>query len=194
LTLEHKDFYVYVFLRSNDSVNGKKYSPYYVGKGRGKRAFEKSGRVVPAPKDKSYIAFAEEGLTEAEAFSLEIYCIRTYGRIDIGTGVLHNRTDGGEGSSGYVFSEEMKRNFSINRKGRKMSEEVKKKMSIAKTGVTPSQATREKLSQSHSRNKYELIAPDEKIYICMNLTVFGREHGLSRNALSALVRGRRKTH
>lgn len=141
MTFEQKDFYVYVFLRSDDSANGRKYSPYYVGKGRGKRAFEKSGRVVPAPRDKNYIAFVEEGLTEAEAFSLEIYCIRTYGRIDIGTGVLHNRTDGGEGSSGWVPSQEARRKMSESRRGEKhpnwgktMSKESRKRMSEAKRG------------------------------------------------------------
>ena len=188
-----KKFYVYAYLRAENSTNGAAYSPYYVGKGCGHRAFSRQ-RVIPRPKNKTLIVFIQEGLTELDALSLETYCIKLYGRINNGTGILRNMTDGGDGVSGYVFSEEMKRNFSINRKGRKMSEEAKKKMSIAKTGVTPSQATREKLSQSHSRNKYELIAPNGKIYICMNLTVFGREHGLSRNALSALVRGRRKTH
>ena len=186
-------FYVYAYLRAENSTNGAAYSPYYVGKGCGHRAFS-GQRVIPRPKNKTLIVFIQEGLTELDAFSLEVYCIKLYGRINNGTGILRNMTDGGDGVSGYVFSEEMKRNFSINRKGRKMSEEAKKKISIAKTGVSPSQATKEKLSQSHSRNKYELIAPGGKIYICMNLTVFGREHGLSRSDLSSLVRGRRKTH
>jgi hypothetical protein len=186
-------FYVYAYLRAEDSMDGAAYSPYYVGKGCGRRAFS-GQRAIPRPKSKTLIVFIQEGLTELDALNLEVYCIGLYGRINNGTGILRNMTDGGEGCSGYVFSEKMKRNFSINRKGRKMSDEAKKNMSIARTGVTPTQATREKISQSNSRNKYELIASDGKIYVCMNLTVFGREHGLRRSALSNLVQGRRKTH
>lgn len=136
-----KRFYVYAFLRSKDSVNGPKGSPYYIGKGRGYRAFTKHGRTVPLSKDKSYIVFIETGLTEAEAFSLEIYCIKLYGRIDLGTGILHNRTDGGDGTSGLVFSNEARRKMSEARKGEKHplfgkspSPEARKKMSEAKQG------------------------------------------------------------
>jgi len=186
-------FYVYAYLRAEDSIGGVAYSPYYVGKGCDHRAFS-GQRVIPRPKNKALIVFIQEGLTELNALNLEMYCIRLYGRIDNGTGILRNMTDGGDGVSGYVFSQEMKESFSTNRKGRRMSEEAKKNMSIAKTGVIPTQATREKISQSQSRNKYELISPDGEIYICMNLTRFAREHALPRNALSGLVRGRRKTY
>jgi group I intron endonuclease len=151
MTQASRRFYVYLFLRSEDSVHGKKYSPYYVGKGRGRRAYEKYGRTVPAPKDKSYIVFVQEGLTEDEAFALEIYCIRMYGRIDTGTGILRNRTDGGEGGSGAVVSEETRRKLSESRRGerhylwgrrgelcplwgRQRSEETKRKMSEARKG------------------------------------------------------------
>lgn len=151
MTKDPRRFYVYMFLRSKDSVNGKKYSPYYVGKGCGKRAFEKYGRTVPAPSDNSYIAFVEEGLTESEAFSLETYCIQTYGRVDLGNGILRNRTDGGEGTSGAVVSEETRRKLSESRSGEKhylwgkrgelsplwgksRSEETKRKMSEARQG------------------------------------------------------------
>jgi hypothetical protein len=141
MTKGHRDFYVYLFLRSEDSIHGPKYSPYYVGKGRRQRAFAKYGRTVPAPKDRNYIVFVQEGLTEEEAFSLEIYCIQMYGRIDIGTGILRNRTNGGEGASGIVFSEETRRKMSEQHRGEKhynwgkrLPEEARRKMSEAKRG------------------------------------------------------------
>jgi hypothetical protein len=41
-----------------------------------------------------------ENLPEWQAFSYEIWFIYKYGRKDNGTGILQNRTDGGEGQSG----------------------------------------------------------------------------------------------
>ena len=151
MTKDLRRFYVYAYLRSKDSERGVKYSPYYIGKGCGDRAFEKYGRTVPAPVDNSYIVFVQEGLTETEAFSLEIYCIQSYGRIDLGNGILRNRTDGGEGTSGLVVSEETRRKLSDMRRGenhpswgkrgelsrlwgKPRSEETKRKMSEAMQG------------------------------------------------------------
>jgi hypothetical protein len=61
--------------------------------------------------------------------------IAVFGRKDLGTGILHNRTDGGDGSSGWVPSEETKRKISEAHKGntymlgKTHSEETKRKMS-----------------------------------------------------------------
>jgi hypothetical protein len=145
-------FYVYAYLRSKDSEHGKRLTPYYIGKGQGNRAFSASGRGAsrskgrraPTPKDKNYIAFIQEGLTEPEAFALEIYSIALYGRIDIGTGILRNMTDGGEGGSG--ISEETRKRRGAARAGKKMSEETRQKMSAARKGKKMSEETRQKMS------------------------------------------------
>jgi group I intron endonuclease len=149
-------FYVYLWLRSNDSEHGPKFSPYYVGKGRGKRAFEKCGRTVPAPRDSSYIAFVQEGLTEAEAFSLEIYCIQLYGRIDLGTGILRNRTDGGEGTSGTVISEETRRKLSEAHRGEKHYAWGQRGELSPKWGKPRSEETKRKMSEARQGEKHPL--------------------------------------
>jgi hypothetical protein len=95
-------FYTYAYLREDRT-------PYYIGKGTGKRIFEKRKRCCRPPKDKSRIIFLKQNITEEEAFKHEIYMIAVFGRIDLGTGILHNRTDGGEGASGAVVSEETRR-------------------------------------------------------------------------------------
>ena len=87
-----KFFYVYAYLRKDNS-------PYYVGKGSGNRAFVRRGRIVRPPKDRSRIVFLRSELTEDKAFDWEKFYIKHYGRIDLGTGILRNLTDGGEGTS-----------------------------------------------------------------------------------------------
>lgn len=48
----------------------------------------------------------KENMSEQEALDLEIFCIKQIGRINLGTGPLTNLTNGGEGWSGYIRSEE----------------------------------------------------------------------------------------
>ena len=91
-----KKFYTYAYLRSKDSETAKAGTPYYVGKGHGKRAYD-SSHNVKVPDDKNRIIFLKQNLTEEEAFNHERYMIALLGRKDLGLGILLNRSDGGEG-------------------------------------------------------------------------------------------------
>jgi len=141
-------YYTYAYLREDRT-------PYYIGKGKEDRIYSTCRRNTP-PKDKSRIIFLKQNLTEAEAFKHEIYMIAVFGRKDLGTGILRNRTDGGEGVSGRITSKESKRKISESNKGKKRSEETKIKLSEAKKGKTHSNETKEKMSEAHKGNTNRL--------------------------------------
>jgi group I intron endonuclease len=153
-------YYTYAYLREDKT-------PYYIGKGQGKRIYSKQKHIKP-PKDKSRIIYLKQNLTEAEAFRHEIYMIDVFGRIDLGTGILHNLTDGGEGPSGAIRSDETRKKLSERQKGEKNhnygkthSEETLKKLSVSKSGEnnpnygkTHSEETRIKMSEAQKGKKW----------------------------------------
>jgi hypothetical protein len=94
---QEKKFYVYKYLRSIATKNGALNTPYYVGKGQNNRAYAK-GRLFK-PNNTSFIEIVCTSMNDADALQLEMLFIHLYGRLDIGTGCLRNRTDGGEGCS-----------------------------------------------------------------------------------------------
>jgi hypothetical protein len=92
-------FYVYAYLRSKDSITAKAGTPYYIGKGSGQRAYFKNKRQIRPPLDGTLIVILESKLTEIGSLALERRMITWYGRKDLGTGILANLTDGGDGMS-----------------------------------------------------------------------------------------------
>lgn len=101
-------FYIYAYLRLD-------YSPYYIGKGSGKRAFSKCRGEIRPPNDKSRIVILKDHLSEDDAFKFEIILIKFFGRKDIGTGILRNKSEGGRGNSGWKASDEQKLNHYMKR-------------------------------------------------------------------------------
>lgn len=111
-------FYVYAYLRDDNT-------PYYIGKGKGNRAWTKRKEEIKPPRDKSKVIILEKNLSNIGALVLERRYIRWYGRKDLGTGILHNRTDGGDGAAGTKWSAESKSKVT----GRKLSQDRKEKIS-----------------------------------------------------------------
>ena len=128
-------YYVYAYLRSKDSETAKAGTPYYIGKGKDNRAI-KWHPGISVPKDRSKIVFIEQNLTNIGACAIERRLIEWYGRKDLGTGILHNKTKGGDGGrggspKGRKFSEKTRAKLSEAGRRRKDSEDVKKRKSEA---------------------------------------------------------------
>jgi hypothetical protein len=140
-------FYTYAYLREDKT-------PYYIGKGKGDRVYKKSKNDIKPPRDKSRIILLKQNLSEKDAFNHEKYMIAIFGRKDLGTGILHNRTDGGDGSSGVLQTEETKLKRSNALKGRPRPEEVKNKIGEKNKGRTQSQEARNKIGDTHKGNTY----------------------------------------
>lgn len=138
-------YYVYAYLRLDGT-------PYYIGKGSGRRAFVP--HRINLPKDRSRIVILETGLTEIGAFALERRLILWWGRVDLGTGILHNRTDGGEGASGAIRTTEQRQHLSKVLTGKRKTQYTKTpQYKPATLGKTLTVEHRKKLSNIMSGNK-----------------------------------------
>jgi hypothetical protein len=174
------NFYVYLY---RDPRPGKNLAPIYVGKGaahhyranihwnRGShnrilnRKLNKIKQLGLVP----VIDIVWRFENEADAFNLERELIKLYGRIHIKTGTLCNLTDGGEGATGTIYTEEQKERYrqaALNRpkrgppsketiekrraktKGRPRPPEHMAAAHAARRGFVASKETREKISKA----------------------------------------------
>ena len=108
-----RNCFVYALTRPNGE-------PFYIGKGTSRRVADharearKGSQTIKCRIIRKIWADGEtvghvvikNGLSAEDAYALEAELIAYYGRIDIGTGVLANHTDGGDGVRGH--SEETK--------------------------------------------------------------------------------------
>lgn len=125
---DHKDFVIYAYSRLD-------WTFYYIGKGRPYRPYVNKRRVKK-PEDKRHIHILHKGLDNKTAVDYEKKLIMFYGRKDKNPewGILRNLTDGGEGTMGYVFTEQHKGNISKSNSGKKRTESQKRNMSQCKLG------------------------------------------------------------
>lgn len=137
--MSEERFYYYIYLDPR-----KNFEPFYAGKGTGYRVARHLKQTQNSFCQNVIKAIRKAGLepticvskliTEAESFAWETQIIKRYGRRDLGTGCLTNLTDGGEGQSGWVPSEETRAKIGHSNRGRTHTEEAKAKISCAQIG------------------------------------------------------------
>lgn len=130
----HPDrFYVYILYRE-DGV-----TPFYVGKGSGRRWLAHEMRCAPGRSHKDNIITAmkargvsvpktkvAEGLTQLEAGAVEVSLIAEIGREPLGP--LVNRTAGGDGCSDPSQETRQKRSAALRRRSPKIREGIAQKL------------------------------------------------------------------
>lgn len=118
--------YIYFHKRADDGVI------FYVGIGIGRRATAVKNRsdfwkrIVA--KHGYTIEYPHTEISQEQAKDLEKHYIAVYGRLDKGTGMLCNMTDGGDGRVGYECSEETREKIRKAATGVKFTEDRKKKI------------------------------------------------------------------
>lgn len=142
-------YYVYAYIRSRDSNTAKAGTPYYIGKGKKRRAWS-NDHTIALPLDQ-YIVILEANLSEIGAYALERRLIRWFGKVIDKSGILYNVCDGGEGGQlGYCAANDAITNKSIGivsvSDARWDSGEIVHPI----TGITRSDETREKIKQNHA--------------------------------------------
>jgi hypothetical protein len=171
------NYYTYAYFDENNI-------PYYIGKGKGNRAWDKNHSVRVPTNDK--IILLKKNLSENEAYRHEVYIISILGRKNKKTGILENKTDGGdappvfvshteetkqkmrnrkhseetkkkigEKSKGRIFPEDAKLYLSNLYKGRKLSDKTKEKLSKSLCGKPKSEETKRKMSKAKKQMSEE---------------------------------------
>jgi hypothetical protein len=169
-------YYTYAYLREDRT-------PYYIGKGSGRRAYCRNHRINLPPKDRILILKRFEN--ECDAFKHEMYMIGVFGRKDLGTGILQNLSEGGTGgASGYITTPQVRLSRSERMMGNKIwsgkthDKDTREKISKARKGKKLSHGHIEKLKKSHSQ-EWKVTSPNGETIILTNLTEWCKVNNLN---------------
>jgi len=141
-----QSFYVYAHRKASTN------EIFYIGKGRGNRAWRKDGRGTywyrVVKKHGLKIDILMDGLQEWAAFEFERDFISLYGRKDMGYGELINLTCGGDGVSGLLTSQETKNKIRQALSGRPRNPQASAMSALSNTGKKRTKEAREKMSKA----------------------------------------------
>jgi hypothetical protein len=139
------EFYTYLW-RDASGV------PFYVGKGKGRRARKTAGRTRDflniIEGGSCTVEIVDEFMMESQAHAHEMELIGKYGRREFG-GLLINRSDGGEGQVGWVRTKEAIEKTSAATRGRKRRPELVARTAAANRGRKNTAESRLRMAEIH---------------------------------------------
>ena len=141
-TVTERRFYVYAYLRTDGT-------PYYIGKGLGRRAWQthRRGQADLRPEDKALINVLVTDLTEVQAFEWERALIEILREVSR----LENKTSGGQGCSNP--SEETRAKIGAANKGAKRTEDTRAKIKAARAKQVITEEHRQAISKAGKGRK-----------------------------------------
>lgn len=187
--------YVYIHKRKSDGV------VFYVGKGSMrptdkrqtyKRAKSSSLRSLWWQRVAEKHGFEAEIIadcrTDGAAQNLEKALIKKYGRLQLGLGTLVNMTDGGDGHSGVLTSDDLRRKRSENAKKPRGNYPQNRcdNISIGKKGK-PIKCSGNRTNAKHCRRVIDITSG----HIYPSITIAAKELGVSLTHLGDVLHGRR---
>jgi hypothetical protein len=172
-----KNYYVYIFIDPRNNL------PFYVGKGNRRRMkahFEPNRLAEISPKNSKIkkilseglevtIEIYKTGLSSEEACEIEKELILKYGRVNLGTGILLNLTDGGEGAKSHLVSDETR-------------EKIKKTKSM-----------RTYTHFNKMKKTASLISPEGILYTFTGIEGFRKEHNLG-DTIRQVINGKIRSY
>lgn len=201
------EYYVYLYLRENDTDNFPKGTPRYIGKGKGKRAWIKTRPIyqqTPLNDDNIIII---PNLTEEQAFQMEIDLIKHHGRKDLNTGCLYNLTNGGENPPKTNWNDpKVRAHFSQKRKEMWQNPEFREKRlkalqsdefrlqaKIKATGKKQSEETKQKRANALHKSVVAINIETKEEMIYKSINECAKAIGCSVSGISNIFAGRKKT-
>lgn len=130
---------------------------FYIGIGNNKRPYQTRNRSLwwknIVNKYNYKIEILYENLSWKDACKIEIELIKHHGRLDNNTGILVNLTNGGDGISGNIRTEETKEKIRNYHTGKIISEETRQKLRNYNLGKIISDDTKRKIGLANLGGK-----------------------------------------
>lgn len=163
-----KAYYVYIYINPINDI------PFYVGKGKQWRYVEHLNLANSKKNKRKYkpsavmkeiwriqetygvdpkIIIHTSDLSSSEALNLERKLIAEYGRVDLSTGCLVNKTAGGQAGDGWVITEAFRQQRREIQKRIWEDPEYRARQKESHRGKTRSQEAMQKTIETHKENK-----------------------------------------
>ena len=175
-------YYTYAYLREDGT-------PYYIGKGKGRRATSRNKNDIHLGNNKLLILKRFD--SEFDSYKHEMYMISIFRRKDLGTGILLNKTNGGDGAGGRIITDKL---MNIHKEtGARCVKEKIGMWGYSKEEMDKNRMKGSMASQKSCAKSFVCKDKDGNIVRGHNITEFCRQQGISAGNFNSMLNGRQKS-